>query len=328
MQSKSIINKNKFELEKEQQLLRQFFDISTLRERLKNEETIATEYLTNDNNWHTARFIVRRRNNSNTITDVLYVTQIISASKRREQSWITIAEEANKANVAKTEFISQIAHDIRTPMNAIMGFTNITSQHITEPDKVKYGKDLAINCVKHDIIYSEIFADPLRIKQIYTNILSNAIKYTPDGGSVTFEMYQQKIPNSKNIFLIAKISDTGIGMSKEYIENMYSKFTRETDSRINKVPGYGLGLSIVKYLTDIMNGHIDVESELGKGTTFTITLEIPYLKKRSRTSPETLTIDDYSKICSGMHLLVAEDNELNYEVISEILTFLKHTAFQ
>lgn len=119
--------------------LRQFFDISTLQERLKNEETIATEYLTNDNNWHTARFIVRRRNESNTITDVLYVTQIISASKRREQSWIAIAEEANKANVAKTEFISQIAHDIRTPMNAIMGFTDIVSQHIDEPDKIKYG---------------------------------------------------------------------------------------------------------------------------------------------------------------------------------------------
>lgn len=119
--------------------LRQFFDISTLQKRLKNEETIATEYLTNDNNWHTARFIVRRRNESNTITDVLYVTQIISASKRREQSWIAIAEEANKANVAKTEFISQIAHDIRTPMNAIMGFTDIVSQHIDEPDKIKYG---------------------------------------------------------------------------------------------------------------------------------------------------------------------------------------------
>ena len=116
--------------------LRQFFDISTLQERLKNEETIATEYLTNDNNWHTARFIVRRRNESNTITDVLYVTQIISASKRREQSWIAIAEEANKANVAKTEFISQIAHDIRTPMNAVMGFTDIVSQHIDEPDKI------------------------------------------------------------------------------------------------------------------------------------------------------------------------------------------------
>lgn len=365
---------NEFIVSEYKDKLRQFFDISTLQERLKNEETIATEYLTNDNNWHTARFIVRRRNESNTITDVLYVTQIISASKRREQSWIAIAEEANKANVAKTEFISQIAHDIRTPMNAIMGFTDIVSQHIDEPDKIKYGlekikmsgkfllelvnevldiskiengqmkinpkeinicelfdefppsleqiqlgKNLDINCIKHDIIYPEIFADPLRIRQIYTNILSNAIKYTPDGGSVTFEMYQQQIPSSKNIFLIAKISDTGIGMSEEYIENMYSKFTRETDSRINKVPGYGLGLSIVKYLTDIMNGHIDVDSKLGKGTTFTITLEIPYLKKRSRTPHGTLTLDDYSKICSGMHLLVAEDNELNYEVISELL---------
>lgn len=354
--------------------LRQFFDISTLTKRLENEETIATEYLTTDNNWHTARFIVRRRDTDNTVTHVLYVTQIISASKRREQSWISIAEEANKANVAKTEFISQIAHDIRTPMNAIMGFTDIASKHLTEPDKIKYGlekikqsgnfllelvnevldiskiengqmkvapkeiniceifdefpsilnqiklgKDLDIKCFKHDILYSELFADPLRIKQIYTNILSNAVKYTPDGGSIVFEMYQQKIPDSKNIRLIAKVSDTGIGMSKEYIENMYSKFTRETDSRINKVPGYGLGLSIVKYLTDIMNGRIDVQSELGKGTTFTVTLEIPYLKQRSKIAPEAMTIEHYSKICSGMNLLIAEDNELNYEVISELL---------
>lgn len=365
---------NDFIVPEYQDRLRQFFDISTLTERLKNEETIATEYLTTDNNWHTARFIVRRRNSDNVVTDVLYVTQIISASKRREQSWITIAEEANKANVAKTEFISQIAHDIRTPMNAIMGFTEITSKHINDPEKVKYGldkiklsgnfllelvnevldiskiengqmkinprevniselfdefppsleqmklgKDLNIKCIKHDIAYTELFADPLRIKQIYTNILSNAVKYTPDGGDITFELYQKTIPNSKNVFLIAKISDTGIGMSKEYIENMYSKFTRETDSRINKVQGYGLGLSIVKYLTDIMNGRIDVESELGKGSTFTVTLEIPYLKERSRIAPEALTIDDYSKICSGMHLLIAEDNELNFEVISELL---------
>ncbi len=365
---------NEFIVPEYKDRLLQFFDISTLAKRLENEETIATEYLTTDNNWHTARFIVRKRNEANTVTDVLYVTQIISASKRREQSWISIAEEANKANVAKTEFISQIAHDIRTPMNAIMGFTDIAATHLTEPDKVKYslekiklsgnfllelvnevldiskiengqmkitpkeiniceifdefpplleqiklGKDLDIKCFKHDILYSELFADPLRIKQIYTNILSNAIKYTPDGGSIVFEMYQQEIPGSKNIRLIAKVSDTGIGMSKEYIENMYSKFTRETDSRINKVPGYGLGLSIVKYLTDIMNGSIDVQSELGKGTTFTVTLELPYLKERSKNATETLTIEYYSKICSGMNLLIAEDNELNYEVISELL---------
>ena len=129
---------NEFIVPEYKDRLLQFFDISTLAKRLENEETIATEYLTTDNNWHTARFIVRKRNEANTVTDVLYVTQIISASKRREQSWISIAEEANKANVAKTEFISQIAHDIRTPMNAIMGFTDIAATHLTEPDKVKY----------------------------------------------------------------------------------------------------------------------------------------------------------------------------------------------
>lgn len=357
-----------------QDRLKQFFNISTLAKRLQTEETIATEYLTNDNNWHTARFIVRRRNSAGLVTNVLYVTQIISDSKRREQNWISIAEEANKANVAKTEFISQIAHDIRTPMNAIMGFTEIAEKHLNEPEKVKYGlekikqsgnfllelvnevldiskiengqmkinpkeinicelfeefpptleqikldKKLDIKCNIHDILYTELFADPLRIKQIYLNILSNAIKYTQNGGNVSFELYEKAIPDSQNVLLIAKISDNGIGMSPEYIENMYSKFTRETDSRINKVPGYGLGLSIVKYLTDIMNGHIDVHSELGKGTIFTITLELPYIMEHTETNPDTMTLEFYSKICSGMNLLVAEDNDLNYEVINELL---------
>lgn len=365
---------NEFIVPEYQDKLKQFFDISTLAKRLQNEETIATEYLTADSNWHTARFIVRRRNSDGLVTNVLYVTQIISDSKRREQNWISIAEEANKANVAKTEFISQIAHDIRTPMNAIMGFTEITEKHLNEPEKIAYGlkkikqsgtfllelvnevldiskiengqmkinpkeiniyelfeefpptleqikldKELNINCNIHDIVYTNLFADPLRIKQIYTNILSNAVKYTKDGGSVTFELFEKCIPDSKNILLIAKINDTGIGMSPEYIKNMYSKFTRETDSRINKVPGYGLGLSIVKYLTDIMNGQIDVQSELGKGTTFTVTLKLPYLYENSKPSSDTMTLEDYSKICSGMNLLIAEDNDLNYEVIHELL---------
>ena len=365
---------NEFIVPEYQDRLKQFFDISTLAKRLQTEETIATEYLTNDNNWHTARFIVRRRNSAGFVTNVLYVTQIISDSKRREQNWISIAEEANKANVAKTEFISQIAHDIRTPMNAIMGFTEITEKHLNDPQKIKYGldkikqsgtfllelvnevldiskiengqmkinpkeiniyelfeefpptleqiklgKDLNIKCDIHDITYTKLFADPLRIKQIYTNILSNAVKYTHDGGNVTFELFEKEIPDSKNILLIAKIDDNGIGMSPEYIKNMYSKFTRETDSRINKVPGYGLGLSIVKYLTDIMNGHIDVQSELGKGTTFTVTLELPYLNEHSETSSDAVTLEDYAKICSGMNLLIAEDNDLNYEVIYELL---------
>lgn len=118
-----------------------FFDLSTLAKRLQKEDTIATEYLAVDGNWHTARFIVKNRNKSGQTTHVLYVTRLISDAKRREQNWIAIVEEANRANIAKTEFISQIAHDIRTPMNAIMGFTEITEAHINDPEQVRYGLD-------------------------------------------------------------------------------------------------------------------------------------------------------------------------------------------
>jgi signal transduction histidine kinase len=108
----------------------EFFDLSTLADRLHDEETLATEYLAKDGNWHTARFIVKKRDNNGNVTHILYATRLISDAKRREKNWISIAEEANKANLAKTEFISQIAHDILTPMNAILGFETLAEQHI------------------------------------------------------------------------------------------------------------------------------------------------------------------------------------------------------
>lgn len=135
-------------------------------------------------------------------------------------------------------------------------------------------KKLNIICNQHDLYQKTLLVDPLRLKQIYTNILSNAIKYTPDGGSVTFEIYEELFLNNKYINLIAVISDTGIGMSQEYINHMYSKFSRATDSRINKVGGYGLGLSIVKELVDLMNGRINVTSKEGHGTTFKIIIPL------------------------------------------------------
>ena len=116
----------------------EFFDLSTLADRLHDEETLATEYLAKDGNWHTARFIVKKRDNNGNVTHILYATRLISDAKRREKNWISIAEEANKANLAKTEFISQIAHDILTPMNAILGFETLAEQHINEPKTVEY----------------------------------------------------------------------------------------------------------------------------------------------------------------------------------------------
>ncbi len=117
--------------------VRQFLDLSTLAGRLGEEDTVGMEYLTQDGDWHLARFIVKNRNAAGEVTHVLYVTRVISDTKRREQSWIAIAEEANRANMAKTEFLSRMAHDIRTPMNAIQGFTTIAKASLNNVQKVE-----------------------------------------------------------------------------------------------------------------------------------------------------------------------------------------------
>lgn len=362
-----------------QERIYKFFDLHTLAERLKDEETIAAEYLAKDGNWHTARFIVKRRDAHGKVTHVLYVTQLISDTKRREQSWIAIAEDANKANEAKSEFISQIAHDIRTPMNAIFGFLEIAEANLKDEQKLQYclrkmkaagefmkelvtdvldlsrmehgklilhpeetsiteivsefgtaltntkmEKHLTINTRVHDIIHDVIRVDILRIKQIYSNILSNAVKYTPDQGSIDFEVYEEELKEHGKVRVTAVISDTGIGMSEEYMNKMYGKFTRETDTRINKVNGYGLGLSIVHQLVDLMKGTIEVKSKLGKGSCFTIKLDFPYVNERRENKKKAF---EYKKNSfEGMHLLVAEDNDLNYEVISELLAIYQITC--
>lgn len=357
--------------------MRDFFDLHTLAERLEKDETVAAEYLAVDGNWHTARFIAKRWNEEGKVTHALYVARLISDEKRREKNWIAIAEEANKANAAKTEFISQIAHDIRTPMNAVMGFTEIIGQH---PEKVVYGlekirtagkflqelvdevlditriengrmrivpeevsltkilsefqiaiehvkmgRKLDISYIQHDMIRDRVIVDALRLKQIYTNILSNAVKYTPDGGKVDVEIFEETPKEAEKIRLIARIRDNGIGMSEEYMEEMYSKFTRATDTRINKVQGHGLGLSIVKELVNLMGGEILVQSKLGEGTLFEVQVDLDYVNQKEETFMEERK-EDYAGYCRGMHLLVAEDNELNYEVVSELLQMYEITC--
>lgn len=352
--------------------MRRFFDLSTLAQRLRDREFVETECITKEGTWHRVRLIVKRRDDAGCVTHVLYVTQIINDEKLYEEHLLAKAEYAELANQTKSSFISQVAHDIRTPMNSIFGFLEIAEANLGNWDKVKYSlekirvageflKDLAndvldlsriedgrvklqpeevnishlleevtvsmqnakfgkkqIFCSNiHDILYDWIIVDALRLKQIYTNVLSNAIKYTPDGGTIEFNVYQEEITDSREVCLVATISDTGIGMSQEFMEKMYTKFERETDTRINKVSGYGLGLSIVKELVELMNGDIDVKSKPGEGTTFCIRLTFPYIEKLgSDRYPENV---DNRELCAGMHLLIAEDNSLNREVITELL---------
>jgi len=241
------------------------------------------------------------------------------------------AEAEHRASDAKTRFLSSMSHDIRTPMNAIVGMTAIAEKHIDDTSyvvnclskinmasdhlltlindildisKIESGKmvlnpapfSLAdsvksmVSIVKpqakaknqkfevyvEHIDYENLVADELRLNQILLNILTNAIKYTPDGGKITLTLEEKLSQDREDTVQIRYIvRDTGMGMSEEFMENMYDTFSRATDSRINKIQGSGLGLAICKQMTDLMKGSIECQSAVGQGTTFTVTLDLP-----------------------------------------------------
>ena len=243
---------------------------------------------------------------------------------------VSIAAVAASANRAKTDFLSTMSHDIRTPMNAIIGLTaiagknvedtetvreslkkiNLASNHlltlindILDISKVESGKlnlspvtfsivesaenlvnlsqpmvkeknidfNFRINRMEHEYLY----ADQLRLNQIFINLLSNAIKYTEPGGSVSVDMREEPAADPRRVRLAYVVADTGIGMTKEFMEKMYQPFSRQTDSRVNTIQGTGLGLAITKQMVELMDGSILCDSAPGKGTTFTVTLELP-----------------------------------------------------
>lgn len=351
--------------------MRRFFDLKTLTARLQYKDAIETECVIKDGNWHRARFIAKRRNEKGEVISVLYVTQVIDEEKKYQERLLSRVESANLANRAKTEFISQVAHDIRNPMNAMLGFLEIAKANSSDEETVTYALEKmyqAGNFLKElisdvldiakmesnkvqlqpttmslktffdeiyeavenernkgnykirfetDFPYDLVVADRLRLKQIYTNILSNAIKYTPAGGTIEVIASEEKIPNQERVCLCVEIKDTGIGMSEEFMEKMFNEYERAVDTRINEVSGYGLGLAIVKRLVDLMDGTMDVKSRLGEGTAFKVCLEVPYIQ--NEVDEEISHEVDYAAICVGMNLLIAEDNELNREVITELL---------
>lgn len=283
---------------------------------------------------------------------------------------------AGHANHAKTEFLSSVSHDIRTPMNAVIGMTDIAKKHIDDPSyvedclnkvslagnhlltlindildisKVESGKmvltlhemslknavDEIVSIVRsradengitletnfYNITKDCLIADQLRLNQIMINLLTNAIKYSNAGGRVVFDIAEEEIPEKEEgIRLICKIADNGIGMSEEFQKNMYQSFIRAEDSRIDTIQGSGLGLTITKQLVDLMDGTITCDSHLGEGTTFTVTLEF---MTKERTSEERGTTEAAAGAgdheFEAMHILVAEDNDLNWEIIETLL---------
>ncbi len=322
-----------------------FFDLSTLAERLWHEDSVMLEYPVRDGNWHLARFIVQTRGKNGEAEQVLFAMRIYSEEKRREKDLMSAADVARRANEAKSEFLSRMSHDIRTPMNVIMGFTNIALQHADDSDKMKEclekirvsgsnlqeliddvldisriesgkfkivsqpvklpelfdfycqaiagmaeAKNIRFSGKLHDISHNVLLlSDQIRLGQIYMNLLSNAVKYTPENGDVKFETYEEKLAESGKARLVSVVSDTGIGMTPEFMKQMYSAFSRAVDTRVNKVRGSGLGLAIVKKIVDLMDGAIEAESKVGKGTTFRVTLDLPAAADDAETEEHTET---------------------------------------
>lgn len=301
-------------------------------------------------------------------------TKLARENEQYIKNEAAIKEQLRLASKSKSEFLSRMSHDIRTPMNAIVGMTQIAKMHqdnaqqmvgyvekiqkesmhlqtlindVLDISKIESGK-LTVNLenayvyeivesiniavrslvagrkldysyVEDRIMHPYLSMDTLRITQIYMNLLSNAVKYTPDGGKVSLELWQEESEQSGFVDLYAKVSDNGIGMTKEFMKDMYSEFTRGTDTRVNKIQGSGLGLCIVKQMTDLMNGTIDVQSEVGKGTTFVVKLTLQYLNEDDAQHTQKNDDIDFDR-AKGLRILLAEDNDLNYEIASEFLT--------
>lgn len=275
-----------------------FFDLSTLAERLRHEDSVMLKYPVRDGNWHLARFIVQTRGKNGEAEQVLFAMRLYSEEKRREKDLMNAADAARRANEAKSEFLSRMSHDIRTPMNVIMGFTNIALQHADDSDKMKECLEkIRVSGSNLQELIDDV-PDISRIESGEFKIVSQPVKL-PE----LFDFYCQAI--------------AGIGMTPEFMEQMYSAFSRAVDTRVNKVRGSGLGLAIVKKIVDLMGGAIEAESKVGKGTTFRVTLDLPAAADDAETEEHTETAITLPE--KPLTVLVAEDNDLNYEITAEQL---------
>ena len=284
-------------------------------------------------------------------------------------------KKAEDASLAKTRFLNNMSHDIRTPMNAILGYAQLMEEELKEKDlpetsdhleKLQQSGNLLLSIINNvldmariesgkmeidenygriedirqtlfeifgdeakkknialhytiNVEHEHILTDTTKVKEIFVNILSNAIKYTPSGGSVMINIDELVCDEPGYMMVRTRVSDTGIGMSQDYLTKIFDAFTRERNTTKSKITGSGLGMSIVKRYVDLLGGTIDVESEPGKGSTFTVTLkhriadESYYVKKHAE-NPESC-----SEILEGRNILLAEDNDLNAEIAEAIL---------
>lgn len=301
------------------------------------------------------------------------VTEMMTAERQSKKRLELALSEAERANQAKSEFLSAMSHDIRTPMNAIMGMTTLAEAHLNNPARVEdclrkisissrhllslindvldmskiersqitftplyvclnelmeeisaiimpqaKAAGLQFSVQMDGITHSGFYGDSLRVSQILINLLSNAIKFTPEGGRVDFSAEEMDSPTAGRIRYRFTVCDTGIGMSEDFLARIYDPFAR--DRSVVRIEGTGLGLSITRGLVDLMGGKISIESKVGTGSRFHVELEFEEALAADR-EPEKARTETgrEEKSLVGCRFLVAEDNELNAEILCEVL---------
>ena len=301
---------------------------------------------------------------------LLLLVYSLSVSRKKQMEALKEAQDANAANIAKTTFLNHMSHDIRTPMNAIVGFTDIamkrkpnkevenclkkirqSSEYLMtlindvldisriESGKLEYkpvpadlrdiintvssiargymeNRDLNFCVSREELKTPYVMADELRIREVLLNIISNAVKFTKDGGTISFVAENCPGNDEHHVIVRYRISDTGIGMSEEFQSRIFDEFTQENDGARTSYKGTGLGMAIAKKYVDLMGGKIEVSSRQGIGSTFTVEIPLRIAEQVLTEKEEKLRKD---MDLHGLHVLLAEDNDLNAEIAVSLL---------
>ena len=298
---------------------------------------------------------------------IIVILQLLRKARRAEAS-------AKEANLAKTQFLHNVSHDIRTPMNAILGYSELMKNELKDNDlpkvvehlnKLQKAGNILLSIINNvldmariesghmeldenyvniedirqrlfemfedeakkknihvsytfNVEHKHVMADVTKVEEIFVNILSNAVKYTPSNGSIEVNVDELSCDDPGYMIVRTSITDTGIGMSQEYLEKIFESFSRERMTS-SKISGTGLGMAIVKKYVDLLGGTIDVKSVLGKGSTFIVTLKYKMADEKYYLNKQEENCEVDNAIFNGKHILLAEDNDLNAEIALTIL---------
>ena len=366
-----------------QEAYREFADRSTVAKRLEDREALSFTVQMTDGKWLTMIIVPQGYDKDGKLCTVLVANRDVTEEKKREieqdknlRNALAVAEHANRA---KTAFLNNMSHDIRTPMNAVIGFTALATTHIDNkelvldylkkihtsgehllslindildmsriesgsvqieyttvhlPDILQdlrtiiagsvYSKKQKLHIDIQNVCHEDIITDKLRLMQVLLNIIGNAVKFTPMGGMICVCVSEQPCKKDGYATVVFRVKDNGIGMSPEFQEHVFDSFAREHTVTENGIGGTGLGMAITKNIVDMMGGTIRVESEVGKGTEFTVMLacEISELNPEQKEAIKNKKQENRTesrRSYKGKKILLVEDNELNREIATAIM---------